>query len=231
MKKTIYLLLLAMSIPLFLGCDKEDKNYVATYTIMVASEKRIANLNWMGMDLGPCLMIKSAENKLNNAWSPMNLYIEGFQYEEGYEYTLRIKSYVDKELMDGGDYYRLDKVISKEKKNSVGLPSVIHIATFPIVVASEKRTVDTDPTDDVKLASCLMIKSNAMYPNDKTDEWHPFDHTIEGFEYEEGYEYEVWIQAYFSGTLADGIWSYKLNTVNSKVKKASEGLLPNETDK
>lgn len=122
MKKMVYLLLAVLIIP-FWGCDKEEENYSATYSMVIASEKRIANIDPTGgVYLAPCMMVKSEELFHSNEWTPFIFAIEGFQYEEGYEYTLQVKEFIDKSLADGGWTYRLHKVVSRVKKNSDGLP-------------------------------------------------------------------------------------------------------------
>ena len=50
--------------------------------------------------------------------------IEGFEYEEGYEYVIEVKTEnIDNPPIDGSSIkYILTKIISKTKKNSTGLP-------------------------------------------------------------------------------------------------------------
>ena len=125
MKKLLNLLLVVLLLPLG-SCEKEEEGYVGTYKIVVASEKRMANIHPspFGYYYASCLMIKSKDIYYESEkWHPFNdKAISGFEYEEGYEYILLVKAYVDKEVMDSGTDYRLYKIFSKEKKNSIGLP-------------------------------------------------------------------------------------------------------------
>lgn len=54
--------------------------------------------------------------------------IEGFEYEQGYEYVIEVKiEHKENPPADGSNLkYSLIRVISKTKKNSEGLPSKSH---------------------------------------------------------------------------------------------------------
>ena len=67
-------------------------------------------------------MIKSKEYFNYDNWYPLTEAIIGFDYEEGYEYVIEVNWYADKEVMDGGSYTELSKIIAKTKKTSTGLP-------------------------------------------------------------------------------------------------------------
>ena len=122
MEKVLNFLVLLLIIS-FGGCGEKEEDYAATYSIVVASEKRIVDINpTSDVHLAPCIMVKSKDLFYNDEWNPWNRNIEGFKYEEGYEYTLLVKMFINKDLVDDNDSYKLYKVVSKEKKNSIGLP-------------------------------------------------------------------------------------------------------------
>lgn len=85
--------------------------------MIVASETRV------GYGVGPmtCLLVKYAPTE---KWQYMYSKIEGFNYEPGYEYQLTvIRSERDNLPQDASKYmYKLVKVLSKEKKQSIELP-------------------------------------------------------------------------------------------------------------
>lgn len=124
MKKLLYLLLIMLMLP-WGGCgDDEKENYGGTYRMIVASEKRIVPVydNVGNLVLKSCCMIKSKEYFNYDNWYPLTEAIIGFDYEEGYEYVIEVNWYADKEVMDGGSYTELSKIIAKTKKTSTGLP-------------------------------------------------------------------------------------------------------------
>ena len=100
---------------LCLAC-KSHKN-VFTYTI--ASETTIG----YGVVPQTCLLVKEGDA---DGWSLFYSSIEGFNYEPGYEYSVQIeKTAVENPPADGSSIrYKLIKVISKEKKQSVNLPEI-----------------------------------------------------------------------------------------------------------
>lgn len=122
MKKIIYLLLMVLMLPLG-GCsDDENEAYEGTYQLTVASEKRMVLVYppTGGKDkvLKSCMMTKCKEIFDIDHWYPFIHPILGFEYEEGYEYVINVKHYLD----GNGFYYELSKIISKTKTDSTGLP-------------------------------------------------------------------------------------------------------------
>lgn len=85
--------------------------------IIVASETRISH----GVSPITCLLVKYASME---KWQYMYSQIEGFDYEPGYEYKLTvIRSERENIPQDTSKYvYKLVKVLSKEKKQSIELP-------------------------------------------------------------------------------------------------------------
>ena len=118
-----YLFLLLSFLFVFAGCSKDESDEIITLTI--ASEKRMGYAGW-STNLAPYYLAKNAEDA---EWRFFSMYIEGFDYEEGYEYVVEIKVHedpIDPTLADQALIsYSLHKIISKEKKNSENLPEDI----------------------------------------------------------------------------------------------------------
>ena len=120
-------LVLLICTSIFISCQKEEEGRKITgyeeYTITVASEKV------------PRLLFSSGDNHLSEVYAVMREHsavweqlgsIKGFEYEPGYEYTLRISetNYLDHSMGDPAwTEYELLKLISKEEKTSDNVPN------------------------------------------------------------------------------------------------------------
>lgn len=117
-----YIFLLLPFLFVFTGCGKNENKKDEIVTLTIASEKRMGYAGWTG-SLAPYYLAKNMED---DKWSFFCIYIEGFDYEEGYEYVVEINVHeepVDPTLADQKLIsYSLHKIISKEKKNSENLP-------------------------------------------------------------------------------------------------------------
>ena len=112
-------LVLLICTSIFASCQKEEEGRKITgyeeYTITIASEKV------------PGLLFSSGENHLSHSaeWEQLGS-IKGFEYEPGYEYTLRISetNYLDHSMGDPAwtEYEQLE-LISKEEKTSDDIPN------------------------------------------------------------------------------------------------------------
>ncbi len=107
------MLLLCFCIINFVGCDKDD-THANIVELLVASQKvtseknsgylvRQNNTNWEG---------------LHSDWIELYTDIVGFQYEEGYEYLLKVKEIVPPGVSSTPVSYELVKVLSKERKTT-----------------------------------------------------------------------------------------------------------------
>ena len=119
------ILLTVMWLPSCLSdMDQEGKKTTGhkEYELTVASVKLPGVLTSSGSNLlAEVFAVKRNETA---DWEPMGG-IGGFEYEEGYEYRIRISetSYLDERRGDPAwTEYRLMEVVSKEKKDSEGLP-------------------------------------------------------------------------------------------------------------
>ena len=128
MKTSVILrtLILLFCTSILASCQKEEEGRKITgyeeYTIIVASEKV------------PGLLFSSGNNHLSEVYAVMKEHsagweqlgsIKGFEYEPGYEYTLRISetNYLDHSMGDPAwtEYEQLE-LISKEEKTSNDVP-------------------------------------------------------------------------------------------------------------
>lgn len=98
------------------SCKSSD----VTRVIWVASETR----NCRGIGEQTCYLVKESEEK---DWQFFYDEIQGFQYTEGFEYTLLVRIYeVEDPPMDASSQtYSLIRILDKEKKNSMYLPEDI----------------------------------------------------------------------------------------------------------
>ncbi|MGL6129731.1 DUF4377 domain-containing protein [Chryseobacterium artocarpi] len=119
-----------------------------------------------------CLQVKE---KASEDWTNFYTNIEGFTYEPGYEYVLKVKTEkIANPPADGSSIkYTLVKQVSKTKKEGI--------------TANEKTLIIGAETLDCSAGAgrmkCMQVKENA------SDNWTNFYSNIEGFTYEPGYEY------------------------------------------
>ena len=103
--------------------------------------------------------------------------IEGFEYEEGYEYKIIVKEEQVENPPSGGSSIRWS-LVSVESKEPV-----------PIAGEGEEKIILVGPNlvDCTGAApqKCMLVKENLE------DDYTLFYDQIEGFNYEEGYEYEL----------------------------------------
>ncbi|MCJ7932343.1 MAG: DUF4377 domain-containing protein [Chryseobacterium sp.] len=124
-----------------------------------------------------CLQVKE---KNSESWTHLYSNIEGFTYEPGYEYVLKVKTEkIANPPADGSSIkYTLVKQVSKTKKEGAD--------------AGQKTLIIGSQTVDCSAGAgrmkCLQVKENA------SDSWTHFYSNIEGFDYEPGYEYVVQVK-------------------------------------
>lgn len=105
--------LLSLFAVLLFGCDKDDQEMI----LVVASEK--GTCHTIG-DFS-CYVVK---DKGSDIWRYMPESISGFEYETGYEYTIKVSVHnIKNPPQDASSKeYTLIEIISKEKKDSENLP-------------------------------------------------------------------------------------------------------------
>lgn len=121
------ILLLFLCIFGIAGCDKEmgEERQITgyeEYVLIVASQKKPSVLWSDGYNYRADVYGVRKED--SDEWMPLG-YIEGFEFEEGYEYRLRIGEthYLDRRMgQPAWTVYRLLEVLSMEKKESENLP-------------------------------------------------------------------------------------------------------------
>lgn len=118
-----------------------------------------------------CLQVKE---KASENWTNFYTNIEGFVYEPGYEYVLKVKTEkIANPPADGSSIkYTLVKQVSKTKKGAAANEKTLIIGA---------QTVDC--STGAGRMKCMQVKENA------SENWTNFYSKIEGFTYEPGYEY------------------------------------------
>ncbi len=126
-KGSIGLLMSAFCTFCFISCDNNNEEGrkitdYKEYVLTVASEK-VPGVLWSdGLDyLSEVYAVKKEQSE---EWSAFGA-IDGFEFEKGYEYKIRVgeTSYLDYSMgQPAWDERELLEVISKDKKNSEGLP-------------------------------------------------------------------------------------------------------------
>lgn len=117
-------LILFLTVILFVSCSKDD-NDTKILKLRVASEVKIfdnpPNIGDETSFLRRMYWVKFPGDK---QWRTLYPNIEGFEHEAGYEYVLKVEQTEPvSKIMDAPieHFYKLLKVISKEKKQSEGL--------------------------------------------------------------------------------------------------------------
>lgn len=95
------------------ACEKEKNSEIVIYNI--ASERFVSPLQDEG-SIGTWFIAKQNQNE---EWRLLTREIEGFVYESGYEYIIKVSIKPTEQFIDQDPVsYRLIKVISKEKKET-----------------------------------------------------------------------------------------------------------------
>ncbi len=139
----------------FISCDKEDEegtkvtNY-QEYELTVASKKVLG----MIFSEGNNYFRKVYAVKKNNAqdWISFSS-IQDFNYEEGYEYHIKISETTYLDYREGDlsrTEYKLLDVISKEKHDSEGLPDNFLSRDYNSLNAEFSYVIEADEKDEVE---------------------------------------------------------------------------------
>lgn len=139
----------------FISCDKEDEegckvtNY-QEYELTVASKKILG----MIFSEGKNYFRKVYAVKKNNAqdWESFSS-IQDFNYEEGYEYHIKISetTYLDYRKGDPSwTEYKLLELISKEKHDSEGLSDNFLSSDYNCLNAEFRYVIEADEKDEVE---------------------------------------------------------------------------------
>lgn len=128
--KLRYLGISALTLLGLVACVGNTPKNVGNLELIVASELRdcVGNVPQM------CMLVKEAPEE---EWSYFYDHIEGFEFEPGFEYHLKIdrseRSFGDTPLAMPQDInryqYRLVKVTKKEAKHSANLPMIVSTAS------------------------------------------------------------------------------------------------------
>ena len=182
----------------FVSCSDDDDD-MKIFDVTVASVERV----YSGSDFS--FNPYFAKKKDDKSWGTID--IQGFEHEEGYEYVLKIKQerHPCRDMADAPMYiYTLLETLSKTKKESENIPMQVVQAC----IASKRPLGAANPSYYVRIRG----------------EWDVYEGEIEGLEYEEGYEYQVFLGLTFLGHDAVPKYDYSLIHLFEKKQKESEGL-------
>lgn len=211
MKRLLSLLFL---LPLVLGGCDDDESRTETWT--VASEKGVAGVFW-GLGHVPAYIVKTSANA---DWEISSAHINGFTFEKGYEYVLRVRiEPFTERVCDGPTHiYTLEKLISRTPAQPPVDPKSF-CPEFDITIASERG--------DNQMTAYWF--KDMRYPDPR---WQAFPWEIEGFDFRPGFESRLRIQPVAEYDPAhehlndSDSWTvkYYLKVLISSDKKDSEGL-------
>lgn len=206
MKKHLFLPLVLLSL-LLSACDKEVTK-IETWT--VASEKGVTGVAF-GFGFVPASIIKKGPN---DPWGLSTAQIEGFVFEEGYEYQLRVRiDPIANPPADGhSERYTMEQLISRIPAHSVNEEEFS--PQFNLTVASQRGLYYDFP--------CYWIK-DLRYTNPR---WEPLPTDIAGFDYQPGYEYTLFLKAFAEKEEGLDRYQVRLSLIEelSKSERPSEGL-------
>lgn len=166
-----YLLLLLLAAFAFTACDKNDDYEVREWTI--ASQLGIAHGSHT---LQPVLLVKTNND---TSWRAVYSGIEGFDYEPGYEYRLRIMATQLSDPPQDGSSVRYTLL---EQLSKTPATSVIPEQFFPVF------TMEVAPQPMNYQGQHFL---GVRFPESGLNEWQPWPFRIEGFDYEPGYTYKL----------------------------------------
>lgn len=181
MKKTILVFtLLLLSVVNFLSAQEK--------TVYVASEMTRCK----GMLEVMCLQLKDSPDE---AYDTFITNIQGFTFEEGYEYKLLVnKSRLENAPTDAPQVYSLIKVLSK------------YLPTDTLEIANRMSICE-----DTKIFDCLLYRAKGE------KEWHNLYGKIKGFKYKKGYDYELLVTKKLNLNMGAGkTYDYALKKILSK---------------
>ncbi len=183
MKKYFFLLLfISFSFPLF-----------AQETILYVGPKSIKCNDKLDV---MCMQVKESEEA---GYQPFAYPIEGFTFEEGYDYKLSVyKGVQDNPPTDRpAVYYKLKKIISKK------IPQVT------LQIANRMSTCE-----DTKIFNCLLYREKGE------NEWHNLYGKIKGFKYKAGYDYELLVSKKLNANNGGGN-TYEYSLIKTISKRAT----------
>lgn len=143
-----------------------------------------------------CMQVKEGNE---TTYNPFAYQIEGFTYEQGYDYELLVEKGVSGDSQNGraGVKYTLNKVVSK-KRPEVTLEIANRMTTY----------------EDTKIFDCLLYREKGE------TEWHNLYGKIKGFKYKVGYEYELLVSKKLNADNGSGR-TYQYALIKTLSKKAS----------
>ena len=222
MKKVFYIsALFILAVVFLLSCDDNKDENSDEFLLTVASVKVFNSIEEILPDILDASEIDSKSTSMvdmsphyyvqyiyhvkpegQGEWEMFPYLIVGFDYEEGYEYILRVRKEPNELLVPK---VTLLEEVSKVKKDSEDISR-----PWWFTIAS-KKTGDEDYPYYIEIA------------NNTSTSWTKFP-IIEGLQYEEGYEYYIKADCVYNGADAPQKYSFIYKETIKKEKKDSTGL-------
>ena len=164
---------------LFLGCDLvEETNFETSFELNLWVD---AQLDFCKEKEGKCFRVQSGEDvSPGDTWSILELDINGFNYQPGVFYQIRVLVESFPEPLENGSYFRysLINVLTRQNVEASGVVEIKKIWIGPKMV----DCVGVGPR------TCLMVQHGEEIDPAK---WEFFYSSIIGFTYEAGYLYQL----------------------------------------
>lgn len=194
--KRLLILLLASAIGLT-SCDKEDSSTMAEWT--VASEWGIAQGVY---GLQPVLLIQVDGG---TTWNTMSHEIEGFDYEPGYEYKIRVEAEKLPTPMEDSSQFKYSLLEQIEKKAAQTPLPEGYLPRFTMEVGPQFIYHDNQAFLSVR------------FPDTGLNDWQAWPFPIEEFDYELGHLYRLKVATSVVGS--DTAGGYAINYTALEVEE------------
>ena len=211
-------LLLSVISLLLVGCSEIKYNSSQQYYEMIIASDGCVVTNWGENIFTPVYLVKLTPDDVE--WKKYSIYLfENFNYTRGFEYKIRVKE-IENELCGIQDSDRITfyvtDILEKKVTNSKGIPESRVYLTEKIV-ASETGIPNNE------LLQYYIWKDT--YQPSSWYYWTPIQ-TVEGFDYQCGFEYRILVE--ISANLDDNLkitsYSYKLKEIIDRTHTSSIGL-------
>lgn len=145
----------------FVSCSKDKSDDLSNeIELIVAKQQIVENRN--------ALIVR--ELTINNGWFPYYSEIEGFEYEDGYEYRLKVRKITpSKEIMGTYASYELIEELSKEKKTTI-----FQLLSYTILNNARAEGAKLSPTDKANIENKIKQSSPFNGINSLTFEFTDF---------------------------------------------------------
>ena len=180
--KIRFLFCIILLATLFVGCKKDEKETVVLMTVDAETVWRLPLLS-IGFPDEYMQVKEVISDEVSHMYFSQ---IEGFNYEKGFEYLIKVKkTKIDNPPMDGYSIsYSLIEVISKTEVGDNGI-------VVSLIVSAEVEWVYLYPEQSRPYPLFLLVKEA------DADEWERYPvKCISNFNYEFGFEYHLKVKKY-----------------------------------